>query len=147
MGDEHGIYFQQLFERVNSAVKVPFRKVLLNQGEPRLNDCHGNVDCWIKTHPETKAVRGWLFWPPDATGHYRFMAHSVLDENGELIDITPIDPNTPPDGLVFLRHEGTEEAFSAMKTACSEVVYPPLTYDEWHESQIAELEDTDLLNG
>jgi len=49
---------------VNSAVTVPFREVQLNGGEPKLNDCHGNVDCRVKNHSETKAVRGWLFCPP-----------------------------------------------------------------------------------
>jgi hypothetical protein len=40
------------------------------------------------------------------------MAHSVVDENGQLVDITPLDPNTPREGLVFLKHLGTEEDFS-----------------------------------
>lgn len=47
-------YFQ-LRERVNSAVRVPFREVQLNGEEPRLNDCHRNMDCGVKNHPETCA--------------------------------------------------------------------------------------------
>jgi hypothetical protein len=59
------------------------------------------VACWIENHPETKAVRGWLFWLPNDAGQYNFMAHSVVDENGQLVDITPFDPNTTREGLVF----------------------------------------------
>jgi hypothetical protein len=82
------------------------------------------------------------FWPPGLAGHYTFMAHSVLDEKGQLVDITPLDLNTPREGLAFLRHLGTEEDFSAMKTPCSIVLYPPFSYDEWHDSQLQVLEDT-----
>jgi hypothetical protein len=139
MGYDYTHYFQQIRERVNSAVTVPFREVQLNGGEPRLNDCHRNVDCWIKNHPEAKAVRGWLFWPQNGAGQCTFMAHSVVDENGELVDITPLDPNTPREGLVFLKHVGTEEDFSAMKKTCSVVLYPPATFDEWRENQAAAL--------
>ncbi len=69
------------------------------------------------------------------------MAHSVLEENGGLVDITPLDPNTLRDALLFLKHLGTEEDFTPMKRECSQVFYPPLTYDQWHESQVAHLEE------
>jgi hypothetical protein len=69
------------------------------------------------------------------------MAHSVVDENGQLVDITPLDPNTPREGLVFLNHLGTEEDFSVMKTHCSVVRYPPFTYDEWQNGPLPELEE------
>jgi hypothetical protein len=141
MGYDYTAYFQQLRERVNSAVRVPFHEVQLKGEEPRLNDCHRNVDCWVKNHPETKAVRGWLFWPPNEAGQYTFMAHSIVDENGQLVDITPLDPNTRREGLVFLKHLGTEEDFSVMKTPCSRVLYPPFTYDEWHDSQLPVVEE------
>ena len=139
MRDEYNTYFQQLLEGESVAAKVPFREVQLNGWEPRKGDCHGNVDFWIRHHPETKAVRGWLFWKPDAAGRYLIMAHSVLDENGQLVDITPIDQNAPRDGLLFLKHLGTEEDFSAMKISCSQVFYPPVTFNEWQESQVAAL--------
>jgi hypothetical protein len=142
MGYDYTAYFQRLRERVNSAVTVPFREVQLNEGEPKLNDCHRNVDFWVKNHPDTKAVRGWLSWPPNEAGQYTFMAHSVVDENGQLVDITPLDPNTPREGLVFLKHLGTEEDFSVMKTPCSQVLYPPFTRDEWRDSQLPGLEES-----
>jgi hypothetical protein len=140
MGHDHTAYFQQLLERVNSALTVQFREVQLNGGETKLNDCHRNVDRWVNNHPEAKAVRGWLFWPPNGAGQCTLMAHSVVDENGQLVDITPLDPNTPRGGLVFLKHTGTEEDFSIMKRSCSQVLYPPFTYDAWHDSQLPALE-------
>jgi hypothetical protein len=57
----------------------------------------------------------------------------VVEENGELIDITPIDKNTPREGLLFLTHPGSEAEFAVMKTACSQVLYPPLTMAELQE--------------
>jgi hypothetical protein len=142
MGYDYTAYFQQLLERVNSAVTVPFREVQLNGGAPKLNDCHGNVDRYVKNHPGAKAVRGWLFWPPNGAGQYNFMAHSGVDEDGQLVDITPLDRNTPREGLVFLKHLGAEEDFSVMKTPCSRVLYPPFTYDEWHDSQLPVVEES-----
>lgn len=126
---------------MNSAVTVPFRKVKLNGREIKLNDCHGNLDAWVKNQPETRPVRVWLFWPPNEAGQYTFMAHSVVDENGQLVDITPLDPNTPREGLVFLKHPGTEKDFSVIKTTCSWVLYPPFTQDEWQQGQFPTLDE------
>ena len=144
LGD-YDAYFRKLLERVNLAVKVPFREVRLNGWEPKISDCHANVDHWVQHHPETTAVRGWLIWGSNEAGQYRIIAHSVLDESGDLVDITPIDQNTPRDGLLFLRHLEKEEDFSAMKISCSEVLYPPISFEEWQVSQLAALEEaTDL---
>jgi len=82
MSNEYDSYFRHLFQRVKVATKVPFREVRLNGWEPKMNDCHANVDYWIQHHPETKAVRGWLFWELDEVGQCLFMTHSVLDRNG-----------------------------------------------------------------
>ena len=144
MGYDYTVYFQDLLERMDAALAVEFRPVLLDGVEPKLNDCHGNVDCWVTNHPETRAVRGWLFWPPDAAGRYLFMAHSVVEEKCELFDITPIDRNTPRDTLVFLKHLGTEEDFKAIRTICSQVLYPPMTQEEWRESQSPGPDETEI---
>ncbi len=69
MAYDYTVYFQQLHERVDSAVKVPFRDgVTFNGWEPKMNDCHGNVDFWVRHHSESTAVRGWLFWPAMSRG-------------------------------------------------------------------------------
>lgn len=118
---------------MNLAASVPFREVRLNGWEPKRNDCHRNVDFWVRHHPEIKPVRGWLFWELNHAGQRLIMAHSILDENGQLVDITPLRRN----GLLFLKHCGTEEEFSAIKTHCAQVSYPPLSFNEWQESQRA----------
>ena len=138
MRSDYSDYFRRLSDRANAAVKVPFREVRLDGEQPKLNDCHGNVDRWVKKHPETEAVRGWLFWGANEAGQYLFMAHSILDENGQLVDITPLDRNTPREGLIFLEHLGTEEDFLEMKSSCAQVLYPPLSVASWQESQVAE---------
>jgi len=124
MCDEYRFYFEQLLTRMNSAVKVPFREVRFDGWEPRISDCHSNVDLWVHHHPETKPVRGWLFWPPNAAGQYTIMAHSVLEEDGQLVDITPLQRDISRDGLLFLKQLGTEADFLAMKAAYSQVFFP-----------------------
>lgn len=135
-------YFESLIERMDSATRVPFREVGSDDGQPKLNDCHGNVESWAARHPAVHVVRGWLFWPPNDAGQYMFMAHSVIEENGQLFDITPIGPNTPREGLLFLRHTGTEEEFEAMKMACSQMFYPPMDFfQRWDDHGVMLDED------
>ena len=133
MACNYSKYFKRLYERRIEAVKVQFREVRFKGWQPVPNKCHDNVDHWVNCHTQSKAVRGWIFWPPDETGRCTFMAHSVVEENGELIDITPIDENTPRKGLFFLTHLGSEAEFALMKTACSQVPYPPVTMVELRE--------------
>jgi hypothetical protein len=135
MANDYSEYFRRLYERVDVAVEVQFREVSLEGWQPELNKCHDNVDYWRKHHAESCAARGWIFWPPDETGRCKFMAHSVVQENGTLVDITPIDRNTPRESLRFLSHPGTEAEFQSMKVVCAEALYPPITSEEWHESQ------------
>jgi hypothetical protein len=135
MAYDYSAYFRLLYERVNAAVKVPYREVSLKEWQPELNKCHDNVDFWVKHHGNVLAVRGWIFWLPDETGRCSFKAHSIVQENGTLVDITPIDRNTPREGLYFLTHPGTEAEFQSMRVACADVLYPPITCEEWHESQ------------
>jgi hypothetical protein len=136
MGYDYAAYFEELHKRVGSAEAVQFRPVPLDGGEPKLNKCHDNVDWWVKGRPDTTAVRGWLFWAqPNEVGQYIFMAHSVVEENGKLFDITPIGEKERK-GLVFLRHRGTEEDFEPMKKAYAQVFYPPLSMDEWQRDVI-----------
>jgi hypothetical protein len=133
----YGPYFRRLLERESLAVAVPFRAVTREVWTPKKNECHKNVDYWVEHYPGVKAVRGWLFWGPNEAQQFNLMAHSVIEEGGTLVDITPIDQNTPREGLRFLPHLGTEEEFIAMKTSCSQVLYPPISFEEWRESQLA----------
>jgi len=115
-------YFARLHERVAEAVDVPFEKV--PGCESTDAHCHENVDGCVATHPSLTAVRGWLMEGPDELGTYRVIAHSVLSEGDRLFDITAIDPVSARPK--FLRHEGTEKQFQAMKDGRSWLYYPPL---------------------
>lgn len=133
---DHETYFRQLLEREGAAVAIPYCAVRHTDWEPAKNACHGNVDYWVTRHPGAKPVRGWLFWGPGEDGRYNIMAHSVVDEAGTLVDITPIDENTPREGLRFLRHLGSEEEFSALKVRFSQFFYPFISREDWLESQL-----------
>lgn len=137
MGNDYNEYFRGLYHRLSAAFKVPFQEVTFPGWHPKLNDCHANAKFWAANNAATTVVTGWLFWPPDIIGRCTFRAHSVIEENGQLIDITPIDKNTPRDGLLFLRHVGKEDEFEQMKTVCAEVLYPPVTMDEWQGYQLS----------
>lgn len=136
MEHDYNEYFARLAERTTGGLRIQFRQVQHDGWEPKLNDCHENVDYWTARRSDCKAVRGWLFWPPDASGRWRFMAHSVVEERGELVDITPIDSYTRRDDLLFLTHLGSDEEFEAMKIPFSEYLYPPMTMDEWRAGQL-----------
>jgi len=134
-GSECDGYFARLYERTSDAVNVPFQEVRHGGWEPKKNGCHPNVAFWTAQHKDCKAVRGWLFWPPDQTGRVKFIAHSVVECQGELVDITPIDQNTPREALRFLQHLGTEEKFFNITKNHSQFDYPPWTWEEWRKSQ------------
>jgi hypothetical protein len=107
---------QQLHERRKEAVLVPFRDCSGPDFSPIEQACHSNVDKWCRSHQKHQAVRGWLVhesWLPQ--GFCRFAPHSVvLDERGELFDLTP----TRATGRYpFLRHHLTDEEFLLMISA------------------------------
>jgi hypothetical protein len=47
MGSDYSEYFKRLYERINEALKVPFRGVGFDGWEPASNKCHDNVDYWV----------------------------------------------------------------------------------------------------
>jgi hypothetical protein len=124
-------YFDELYSRIGEGEHVPFEAVSLPGWEPPLAECHKNVDHWVdyrNAQPQRrklKAVRGWLTWGVDAFGYCNLIAHSVVDEDGKLYDITPIAPDTPP--LLFLRHVGTKKSFDEMQPEWSQTSYPLIT--------------------
>lgn len=115
-------YFASLQSRIGQARNVPFREVGVEKWQPESAQCHKNVDFWIARHGNCTRVPGWLTWGNDEYGSCHLVAHSVVDDDGVLYDITPIDPNTPPP--LFLRHIGGEAAFDAMQPEWSWTTYP-----------------------
>ena len=116
-----------------------FREVTFNEWKPASSKGHENVDFWSGNHPSTIAVRGWLFWRLEA-GRFNFVSHSVIEENGTLIDITPIGGNMLHKHLLFLQHLGSDEEFEAIKKCHSCLVFPPFSNAEF-SSVSGELEE------
>lgn len=125
-------YFRSLYARLSDAKPVVFQKVESSNWNPEQSKCHSNIDFWVEQDSRRLAVRGWLTWGANEAGRCKFMAHSVFEEGGKMYDITPIDANTPREGLMFLRHIGTDEEFDYLKKCCADTTYPPVTYEEMH---------------
>ncbi len=89
---------------------VPFAARQSLTVKPQPHECHGNVDGWVAEHPECAAVRGWFIYDYalSAVPVVRFQAHSVLEENGRLVDITPNEARKRPP---FLPHPDGNEMF------------------------------------
>jgi hypothetical protein len=139
---ESQTYFGPLYARLADAKPVSFRRVETSNWKPEQSQCHRNVDFWTEQDSARLAIRGWLTWGANQAGRCKFMAHSVVEEDGELYDITPIDANTPREGLAFLRHIGTSEEFDILKEYHTDTTYPPITYEEMHSmGGVEELSD------
>jgi hypothetical protein len=100
---------QQLYDRRREGVPVSFEKVSLGDREPERGKCHDNVDAWVVLHPADSAVRGWLVEDAEAFGFVKFVAHSVVERDGKLIDIT-----YPDGGYAFIRHIGETDEFMGL---------------------------------
>jgi hypothetical protein len=122
-------YFKSLCARVTSdeAERVDFRPVMHGDWKPESTVCHNNADHWERVTPGAKAIRGWLICGTDLAGGYSFGAHSVVEENGALYDITPHDcPSPGPEpSRLFLRHEGDKAVFDVMLPAYNFVPFNP----------------------
>jgi len=112
------LYFESLLARLDDAERVPFREVYLDHGiRPVRNECHDNVDAFIKSHLQFRAVRGWA-----VTAGCILDAHSVVcDEHGFLWDIT--FDSLPEPGLLFIRHRGTDEEFIGLRMQRAQHIY------------------------
>lgn len=130
-------YFASLFARLGEAKAAAFREVKMPGWEPKLSDCHRNVDFFVERNLGHLAVHGWLTWGPDATGRCLFIAHTLVEQDGELVDITPLDSSTSRDGLMFLRHLGTDAEFGALSIPYSSVWYPLVTFAEMQSVRVA----------
>jgi hypothetical protein len=108
-------YEADIAGRVSRAVKVPFRRVAAGDWTPQPNDCHHNVDTWVKANVGLTAVRGWVV---ESVGSVT--AHSVVrDHDGQLFDITPFRDETLR--LGFIEHHGDGATFGRMKAAGTQI--------------------------
>ena len=104
---------RRLYARRKEGVVTKIASVEIGDWKPSEHECHGNVTTWCERNPQHKPVRGWLFFDfDDYFPHVRFVAHSVIeDENGNLIDITPVISFSR---YPFIRAEEDEEMFASL---------------------------------
>lgn len=102
----------ELYRRRDEAIFVRQEQVWVGDWTPDLARCHDNVDKWIAAHSGDKAVRGWLILDISGGANFAFYfnAHSVVEQDHTLIDITPSEPPCR-----FLRHIGTDADFERFK--------------------------------
>jgi hypothetical protein len=108
---------ESLYARRVEAIVVPFAERSIGDWKPAENHCHRNVDWWVLSHPESRAIRGWLIFDFFKTSmgllpFVRFTAHSLVeDEDGTLHDITPSGASKR---YPFIRHQGDEKEFISL---------------------------------
>ena len=111
-----GSYFIYLYPRIERAELVRLdQNVRIGDWTPLPKVCHENVDRWCADKLGRLAVRGWLRGATGGMGSYLLISHSVVEEHGELYDITPEDgtPIGPPTPRWFIRHPGPKETFDS----------------------------------
>ena len=123
MCSEHEGYFAELYARRGTAKPMQHRKVVIDGSIPERGDCHENVKSLIRSNPRLKVVHGWMIVSEDESGSCLLDAHSVIEDAGELYDITLPDQSAC-DPIRFIRHIGTEEEFWTVESVCFQTVYP-----------------------
>ncbi|MBD1548681.1 hypothetical protein [Roseibium aggregatum] len=119
---ERDEYERDICARSQTAILVPFRPGMgINGWEPKVADCHRNVDHWVEHHLDHTVVRGWLAFATFYSDQVGYTAHSVVRApDGELFDITPtVDPDCWRG--CFIAHLGEEEMFFEMKKLGNEI--------------------------
>jgi hypothetical protein len=133
-------YFASLQSRLHQAEHMTRRKVGFEGWTPEPAKCHENVDFWVSHNPSLKPVRGWILSQGVVAGRCLYEAHSVIEEEGVLYDIT-LREDVACERVPFLRHVGTEEEFSKMRDGRAQILFPPITVDEWLEAQSPPIEE------
>jgi hypothetical protein len=116
-------YFAALHARRHTARKLRYRSVAESDWTPQPAQCHANVDHMVRSHPALKAVRGWLIRATDGNEGRNYAAHSVIEDHGELFDIT-LQSQEECDHYPFIEHVGPEDEFWTVVTICCEKWYP-----------------------
>jgi hypothetical protein len=118
-------YIKSICARQRFGEEVPLRPVAGDGGSPKERDCHNNVDRYVREHPGTAAVRGWIvdYVSPGVSTTYT--AHSVVRsaDDRSLFDITPLPENEMQRGN-FIRHPGDDDAFFWMESQARRITCP-----------------------
>ena len=105
-----------LYRRRGESVIAPYVQRSIESWKPEPKQCHRNVDIWVAGAPGSRAVRGWmLFDVAEASlgllNYVLFEAHSVVEENGPLVDIAPSSASRR---YPFIRHPGDDQDFKKL---------------------------------
>lgn len=109
-------YEASICQRLPQATHVRFRKESLGDWQPKVRECHSNVDRWVEANPGDTAVRGWVTYK-DFGVVIVLTAHSVVrGADEQLFDITPLENEYYRKTMRFIPHLGDEQVFFSMKT-------------------------------
>ena len=104
--------------QLSSAVHVPLRGVSEDEWNPQPQQCHDNVEHWVKSNPDHEGVYGWLLMDFRAVvvfgapGFVDLLPHAVVRDSAQrLVDITPRHELASDDTYPFLLHAGSREDF------------------------------------
>lgn len=122
--DDPSAYFDALWARKDDAREIERRAVRFGDGAiPEVAECHRNVDRWVSENPDHRAAAGWVIVSVFGD-HLYLVAHSVVqDAKGALFDITLTAEDQP---APFLRHEGSDASFTALRRGRAIFCWPPL---------------------
>jgi hypothetical protein len=100
----------ELYERRHQSVFVPGAIAYIGDWTPAENQCHDNVDFWVKHNPTHGPVHGFLYFSfAGAMPYVWFNAHCIVrTEDDQLIDITP---SKASQRYPFIEHFGPWELF------------------------------------
>jgi hypothetical protein len=129
-------YFESLQSRLDHFEFMNRRRVSFADWQPEPAKCHENVDFWVAHNQTLKAVRGWMVTTSVGSDRCVYEAHSVIEDEGALYDITLRD-DVACERIPFLRHLGSEEEFLTMRgEGRAQFLFPPIPFDEWSAAQL-----------
>ena len=125
-------------EGLSMKTDISFREVSIGEWRPGYATCHANVDRWVGAHPHCIAVRGWMRTAGLSDGGCIMAAHSIVKDTGDgsLFDITPFCDQNARDYVVFITHDGSDEAFFQVEATnksfnCPGGLTAPATLEDW----------------
>ncbi len=100
---------------LKTAVLVPYVHVSIGDWQPRVGDCHNNVDHWVREKPGDSPVRGWVTFGTDGGTKILLTLHSVVrGADGRLFDITPLGNEVVRGTMFFVPHTESEDDFARL---------------------------------
>jgi hypothetical protein len=118
-------YEADICRRLSEADVIPFRRVVMEDGRPRIGECHPNVDAWVAAHADCIAIRGWAIYLDQGILGIRLTAHSVVrGPDRKLFDITPLADERVRPSMRFVCHTGDDKAFAVERDRCIFITCP-----------------------